>query len=345
MRELVFIKKYLKIDQEKNLSSLLRKVFKNPFKDHEKKEFRVNSLDTLSNSKNRTIRFYYPLPRFPNVSVTGTQCSLNCKHCNGHYLEGMSNVNSPEKLMNFASSLEEKKGVGLLVSGGSDQSGRVPLQKFYDSLGWIKENTGLIVNLHTGLVDSNEADKIAETGIDIVSVDVVGSNETIKEVYGIDAVEADYKETLLNLIEAGVPHIVPHFCIGLHYGRVVGEFNAINMLKNMSLENVVLLGLIPTVGTPMQDVAPPSIEDFTNIVESLKKILPSTHVSLGCMRSKQDKYLFETSLISAGVDRLVLPSKSTIDWALDEGFKVKIIDGCCSIPVKMEYLGLRKILP
>ena len=29
----------------------------------------------------RDLRFYYPLPRFPNVSVTGARCVLRCKHC------------------------------------------------------------------------------------------------------------------------------------------------------------------------------------------------------------------------------------------------------------------------
>ena len=299
----------------------------------------------VNKSDRKTIRFYYPLPRFPNVSVTGSQCSLNCQHCSGHYLKGMTSVNSPEKLKNFARRLDDTNGIGLLVSGGSDKAGKVPLKNFYDSLRWIKDHTRLIANLHTGLVDKVEAGKIAETGIDIVSVDVVGSNETIKQVYGIDALVEDYRETLFNLKEAGVPYVVPHVCIGLHFGEVHGEFNAINMLEKMDLENIVLLGLIPTPGTPMADVAPPSVDDFKRIVKSSKEILPRTHVSIGCMRSKQDKGLFETSLISAGVDRLVLPSQSTIDWAIDQGYIVKIIDGCCSIPVKLEHKALRGNLP
>ena len=293
----------------------------------------------------KTIRFYYPLPRFPNVSITGSKCSLNCQHCSGHYLKGMTNVNTPEKLKNFARKLPETNGVGLLVSGGSDKAGKVPLEKFYDSLRWIKDHTELIVNLHTGLVDKVEARKIADTGVDIVSVDVVGSNETIKQVYGINARVEDYRETLFNLKEAGVPHVVPHVCIGLHFGEIIGEFNAINMLEKMDLENIVLLGLIPTSGTPMADVAPPSVEAFIRVIESAKEIFPRTHVSIGCMRSKQDKVLFETSVISTGVDRLVLPSQSTIDWALHQGYDVKMIDGCCSIPMKMEYKGLRINLP
>ena len=37
----------------------------------------------------RELRFYYPKPRFPSVSITGASCALRCKHCGGHYLAGM----------------------------------------------------------------------------------------------------------------------------------------------------------------------------------------------------------------------------------------------------------------
>jgi len=50
---------------------------------HKLFEFAGRERDSLLG---REIRFYYPLPRFPNVSVTGGGCALGCKHCGGHYL-------------------------------------------------------------------------------------------------------------------------------------------------------------------------------------------------------------------------------------------------------------------
>jgi uncharacterized radical SAM superfamily protein len=288
----------------------------------------------------RVLRFYYPLPRFPNISVTGTHCALNCKHCGGHYLSGMSNVDTPKKLRKFCSKLDEDGGIGVLVSGGSNVHGRVPLKRFYSTLRWVKENTGLIVNLHTGLLDSKEADEIASTGIDIVSVDVVGSNETIRRVYGITASISDYEKTLKALIDSDVPHIVPHICVGLDFGKMLGEVTAMKIIKKFNPEQVVILALIPTQNTPMQDIVPPSVEDVARTVATMKLMCHRTSISIGCMRPRIQKTWAEELAIRAGADRIVLPSRSTVAFAKREGFKIKHLDGCCSIPLAFEHRAL-----
>ena len=63
----------------------------------------------------RELRLYYPLPRFPSISVTGDRCSLRCKHCGGYYLRGMAGVETPSKLKRFCTKLEAEGGVGLLM--------------------------------------------------------------------------------------------------------------------------------------------------------------------------------------------------------------------------------------
>ena len=55
----------------------------------------------------KELRFYYPMPRFPSVSVTGPTCKLNCKHCGSHYLNHMPNVDTSEKLKSFSARLAE----------------------------------------------------------------------------------------------------------------------------------------------------------------------------------------------------------------------------------------------
>ena len=59
------------------------------------------------------------------------------------------------------------------------------------------------------------------------------------------------------------------------------------------------------------------------------------------MRPKADKTLGERLALQAGADRIVLPSRSTVEYALGEGFTVKHLDGCCAIPVGLEHLALR----
>jgi len=289
----------------------------------------------------RTLRFYYPLPRFPNVSVTGSRCALRCKHCGGYYLAGMENVDEPWKLREFASKLQSDGGVGLLISGGSDPSGKVPLEPFYETISWIKESTDLIVNVHTGLLSSEEASSLAETGVDIVSVDVVGSDDTVRRVYGLRSTVDDYRSTLAALRDAGIGYVVPHICVGLDYGELKGEASALMMIRDFDPENIVILGLMPTPGTAMADVPAPKPKYLAKVVAVARLICPRAGVSLGCMRSRLEKGRLEELVIRAGADSVVLPSRSTLEYAEREGFKVKHLDGCCSIPRSLEHRALR----
>ena len=285
--------------------------------------------------------FYYPKPRFPSVSITGSSCALRCKHCSGHYLAGMRGAETPSKLKEFCAAHEADGGLGVLVSGGSDLQGRVPLGRFYGEIGWVKENTGLIVNVHTGLLDTRQAEEIASTGVDIVSVDVVGSDETIRRVYGLDATVEDYAETLNALKDAGVANVVPHICVGLDFGEVRGEARAIEVASEIEPEIIVILGLIPTQDTAMEAVDPPSSEDLAKVVAATRLMSPGSSVAVGCMRSRVEKGRGEVLAISAGADRLVLPASTTVMAAAAEGFEIKHLDGCCSIPEELEYRALR----
>ena len=288
-------------------------------------------------SSGREIRFYYPMPRFPSASVTGGHCELNCKHCGAHYLGHMPNVDTPEKLKQFCLDLEAKDALGLLVSGGSDTTGRVQLKPFIETLSWVKENTGLILNLHTGMLNREEAEEISSTGIDIASIDIVGSEDTLKEVYGLEVSLDAYTSTLNYLVESGVPQVAPHICIGLNFGKLKGEYRALDIAGAINPETIVFLGLIPTAGTEMENVAPPAIDDIVGLIVKAKEDYPSTEVSLGCMRDRVNKPELEWRAIEAGLDRLALPTRSTVKRAVDAGYYVIELDGCCAIPRSFEY--------
>ncbi|MDH5201284.1 MAG: radical SAM protein, partial [Candidatus Bathyarchaeota archaeon] len=198
-----------------------------------------------------------------------------------------------------------------------------------------------IVNIHTGLLDHRQAEEIGSTGVDTVSVDVVGSNETIRRVYGLSATVDDYIETLNSLREALVPHIVPHICVGLDFGKIRGEAAALEVARGIDPELVVILGLMPTPGTAMESVEPPSAEALARAVTAARLMCPESGVALGCMRPRTGKGRIEELAMKAGASRLVLPSRSTIEKAEAGGFRVMHLDGCCSIPVGLEARALR----
>jgi len=289
----------------------------------------------------RTLKFYYPMPGFPPVSVTGGHCDLRCSHCRGHYLGHMPDVSTPDRLREFCVGHEAAGGVGLLISGGSTAEGRVPLKPFLPTIAWVKENTGLIVNLHTGMLDAVEADEVASTGADIVSVDVVGSEETLRDVYGLRVGVDEYGATLTNLVDAGALYVAPHICVGLHYGKVLGERRALEMAAAIDPEVIVFLGLIPTESTPMADVAPPPLGEITGLMSEAKRLSPGAEVSLGCMRSREYKAELDWAAIEAGADRVSLASRSTEQMALDAGYGVKHLYGCCATPRSLEDRLLR----
>ena len=289
----------------------------------------------------KELRFYYPMPVFPPVSVTGGSCDLMCSHCMGHYLKHMPDVSTPAKLRDFCIRHEEAGGVGLLISGGSTLEGRVPLRPFLSTIAWVKENTGLIVNLHTGVLDVSEAEEIASTGADIVSVDVVGSDETLRMVYGLKASVEKYGATLTNLVDAGAPHVAPHICVGLHYGKVLGEHKALEMAASIDPEVIVFLGLVPTENTPMAKVTPPPLAEITGLISEAKRLRPHTDVSLGCMRSREYKTELDWAAVEAGTSRVALASRSTEQRAQEAGYRVIHLDGCCATPRSLEKRLLR----
>jgi hypothetical protein len=250
-------------------------------------------------------------------------------------------VNTPEKLKSFSARLEAEGGIGLLISGGSTSEGKVPLDGFYPAIRWIKDYTGLIVNIHCGLIGVSEAEEIVASGVDIASVDIVGSEETIMGVYSLSARVEDYRDALLSLVDAGVPQVAPHICVGLDHGIIKGERRALEIASEASPEVIVLLGLIPTAGTPMADVNPPSVEDMEKAVTWAKEASPSSEIALGCMRQRAGRIYLEERLIEAGVTRFTLPSKETVKTANEMGYRIRFLDGCCAIPRILEAKGLR----
>ena len=253
----------------------------------------------------------------------------------------MPDVSTPDKLREFAVKLDERNGTGMLVSGGSTPEGRVPLDSFIPTLRWIKDNTDLILNIHTGLVNKSEASSIAYTGADIASVDLVGSDDTIRRVYGLDASFLDYTESLYVLKDAGM-NVAPHVTLGLDFGEIVGEDDALTAALSMEPEVVVINALIPTPGTGMADVKPPSHETIIGFFKKAIEYDADIQVSMGCMRPRNNKPELEKAAIIAGIHRLAIPSNSTLRWIEEQKIETRIIYGCCAIPVSLEDLALRQ---
>ncbi|MFQ6088595.1 MAG: radical SAM protein [Candidatus Methanofastidiosia archaeon] len=264
------------------------------------------------------ITFYYPSERFPTISVTGDRCNLNCLHCEGKFLGHMIAV-EPSKLYEFCSKLEKEGSRGCLISGGFDSFGKVPLP--YDGILKVKKKTNLMLNVHTGIVEKEDVLKIKESKIDCVSFDFVWDDEIISKVFGLNRTKEDYLKSL-KLLKGLDINVVPHLCIGLNFGKVQKEFEALMILKELGFEKVVLIIFKSRKGTAMEDVP----LDVSKVLEVLKFSRENfKKVILGCMRPR----IGELEEFALCFDGIVAPSKSLREKALKLSLDVEEKYLCC----------------
>ncbi len=270
---------------------------------------------------------YVPGKRFPSISVTGRACALNCAHCNRHYLEGMIPAENPQRLIEVLERISGEGAEGFLLSGGARDDGSVPIEPFAHLIRKVKIYSDLKVNVHVGLMRDSTLQALKIMHPDMVSLDVVGSDETVQEVYHLDRKADDYLNALNELDAEGIPHS-PHITIGLHYGKIKGEFRAIDAVKTSKAKKMVINALIPTRGTEMEGVSPPSLDDIKKVMKESDGFHGERVI--GCMRPRAGDYWeMERYAIELGFTGIVLPTEKTKKWAEKEGYEWEVRERCC----------------
>jgi uncharacterized radical SAM superfamily protein len=276
-------------------------------------------------------RYYSSSPtQFPTVSVTGTSCALNCKHCGGKILETMHPATTPETLFAVATKLKQHGAVGCLISGGCLPDGSVPLTPFIPAIRKIKRKLGLTVFVHTGIIDSATAMALKRAGADAALIDVIGSDETIKKIGNLNVTVEDYAASLNALQQAGLT-LVPHVIVGLDDGKLKGELNALKIIASAKPSAIVVIAFMPIHGTEMAKVKPPTPADIAKVTATARLMLPKTPLVLGCVRPKS-KHRAETDVLAlkAGVDAVAFPSEEAVKYAEQQGYKLSFSQFCCA---------------
>ena len=269
-------------------------------------------------------------PFFVPVSITGTKCRLNCDHCRKTILESMYEAQEPESLYSLALRLKKRGCKGLLVSGGADVNGSVPLTRFAPVMARLKRELGFKIAVHTGLVDEKMADALGEACIDSAMVDMIGSDETIRDVYHLKASVADYENSLKSLVDRNV-RVSPHVVVGLHYGTILGEYNALEIISRYDIASLVLVVLTPLCNTPMVEVTPPSIQEMKGIFAAAREMFPSTPILLGCARPGGEYRLrLDKLALDMGMNGIAYPAEGVVQYANDSGLNPVFSEYCCS---------------
>ena len=270
--------------------------------------------------------------RFAAISVTGSHCDLRCAHCKGKLLESMIPAEDPENLLKIANQLRIDGAHGILVSGGADHNGEVPLKKYIPSIKTLKEkNPQFKVIVHTGLIQREMAKELKDAGVDQILIDVIGDEDTIHEVYHLNKRVEDYEETLWML--KGMGHrLAPHIIIGHHFGELRGEWRALEMVTRVGVETIVLV-IFKTLNASGKNYFKVPKPEETSKVSAIARILnPDIPLRMGCIRPAHAwKAEMEKGFIDSGVNTIAYPLQGTIDYAKEIGLDTKFIEMCCSL--------------
>ncbi len=269
--------------------------------------------------------------RFLSISVTGTACALQCDHCHTKVLHGMITVSREKGLFETSAELQSQGTEGILVSGGSNRDGGVPLLPHVADMRRVREELGMKVIVHSGVVSPRLAEGLAEAGVDGVMLDIIGADETIDEVYHLDLKATDFDRSL-ELLSKQEMRIIPHIVLGLHYGQFLGEWNALEMIRQYPVSTLILVVLTPLVGTRMAHLEPPPLEDVVAFFDHARRAMPEIPVNLGCGRPMGPmKIALDRAAVDHGLNGIAYPAEGIVEYARASGLEPAFYEYCCSL--------------
>lgn len=293
-----------------------------------------------------TLRFYTPTFRayaseelkgcgkasFPAFSVTGAACALNCDHCQAKILAPMIAATSPAELERKVRDLIVLKDLrGFLLSGGSNRRNEVPYDRYYPTIEKLKRDfPHLRIAVHSALLDERRAARMEAAGIDVAMMDVIGAQETIRDVYHLDRPVADFEATL-QALTATKMEVVPHIVIGLHYGRLLGEQNALDIVARYRVAALILVIVSPIYAAENRPFATVSTDDVAKVFVEARKRVRNAPVQLGCIRpAGRHKLVTDAYAVMAGFDGIAYPAEGIVALARAIGRPVEQEHACCS---------------
>ncbi|GAB4511579.1 MAG: radical SAM protein [Sulfuricaulis sp.] len=278
---------------------------------------------------------------WPAISITGSDCKLQCDHCKAKILEPMLAARTPEQLWLTVEGLVTGGAQGMLLTGGSNHRNEVEYDPYYPVVRRIKDTwPSFKIAVHTALVDKAAAQRMEEAGIDVAMMDVIGAQETVTQVYHLKRSVDDFERTLETLVATKMK-VVPHIVIGLHYGRLLGEWKALEMIRRHRPDALVLVVVMPMYATPKRPFATPDPHEVGRFFLEVRETLPDIPLLLGCARPPgAAKTIIDTYAVMADLNGMAHPSDGMVELAARLDRPVRVTPACCSIAVGDEVMAL-----
>jgi uncharacterized radical SAM superfamily protein len=274
---------------------------------------------------------------FPAFSITAGECGLNCDHCQKKILEPMIPATNPDMLDRKVRELIAGEGLnGFLLSGGSNRRNEINYGRFLPVIEGLKRDfPELKIAIHSALLDEERARAMESAGVDTVMMDVIGADDTIRDVYKLDRPVEDFEATLAALCSTNM-EVTPHIVIGLHYGRILGEPRALDIVSRYPINALVLVVIMPFYAKP-GTFETPSTTDVGRIFGEARERLPEQQVLLGCARPPgMHKRVTDAYAIMAGLDGIAFPADGAVSVAHTIGRPFVQAHSCCSIKLGSE---------
>ncbi|MFA7412907.1 MAG: radical SAM protein [Rhizobium sp.] len=283
---------------------------------------------------------------FPAFSITAGACALDCDHCQAKILEPMIPAIKPEILDQKVRDLILMQDLqGFLLSGGSNRRNEIHYERFYPIIEKLKRDfPHLRIAIHTALTDHAGAKRMESAGVDTAMMDMIGAQETINQVYHLDRPVEDFEKTLAALTATRM-EISPHIVVGLHYGEILGEPAALDMVSRYAVNALVLVVIMPFYARPGTFKTPHTTEVGRIFLEARQR-LPDRQVLLGCARpAGMHKRITDAYAVMAGLDGIAFPAEGAVAVARAIGRDFQQEHACCSIKIGANIGGVRARSP
>ena len=229
---------------------------------------------------------------------------------------------------------------GFLLSGGSNRKNEIAYGRYMPVVERLKRDyPDLKIAVHSALLDDGRAREMESAGVDTVMMDVIGAEETIRDVYKLDRPVDDFEATLAALCATSM-EVTPHIVIGLHYGEILGEGNALDIVSRYDVTALVLVVIMPFYARP-GTFSTPHTTDVGRIFLEARERLAEKQVLLGCARPPgMHKRVTDAYAIMAGLDGIAFPADGAVSVAHTIGRPFEQAHSCCSIKLGSQS-GLR----
>jgi uncharacterized radical SAM superfamily protein len=269
---------------------------------------------------------------FPAFSVTAAGCALMCDHCQAKILEPMIPAVSPAILDRKVRDMIVREGLqGFLLSGGSNRRNEIRYERYFPVIERLKRDfPHLKIAIHSALLDAPRARAMEAAGVDTAMMDVIGARETIEQVYHLERPVEDFEATLAALCSTSM-EIVPHIVIGLHYGRLLGEPAALDIVSRHPVHSLVLVVVMPFYTKP-GTFQTPDTSDVGRVFLEARRRIPGRPLLLGCARpAGMHRRVTDAYAVMSGLDGIAFPAEGTLAAAHAIGRPARQEHACCSI--------------